>query len=145
MKPFSLQTVLKHRKQMVDMAVNRLAEAEKKRKLLYSKLQENEKRYSELLTLLAERQNNGMAVEELIRFEEHIIFLKAKIVELAEKVEDADEVVLRAKTHVLNKSKEKQIMEKLRDRQNLAWKLHLDKKETAMLDEIAVMSHDRKE
>ncbi len=127
------------------MAVNRLAEAEKKRKLLYSKLQENEKRYSELLTLLAERQNNGMPVEELIRFEEHIIFLKTKIVALAEKVEDADEVVLRAKTHVLNKSKEKQIMEKLRDRQNLAWKLHLDKKETAMLDEIAVMSHDRKE
>ncbi len=145
MKPFTLQTVLKFRKQMVDMAVNRLAEEEQKKALLISEVHEIEKRYNNLISSLTERQNSGMAVDELIRYEDHIMYLKEQIEELKEKIIAADEHVMRAKSHVLNKSKEKQIMEKLRDRQNLAWKLHLEKKETAQLDEIAVMSHDKKQ
>jgi flagellar biosynthesis chaperone FliJ len=36
-------------------------------------------------------------------------------------------------------------MEKLREQQNAAYRHFLEKKETNMLDEIAVLSHERKQ
>ncbi len=126
------------------MAINRLAKAEKKKGVLVARFKETEEKYFNLVTALAQRQTHGMPVDELIRYEEHILFIKGQMRELEDEIADAEEQVVKARTHVLNKSKEKQIMEKLRDQQNLAWKLHLDKKETAQLDEIAVMRHDKK-
>ncbi len=126
------------------MAINRLAEAEKKKSGLVARFKEKEETYLNLVATLAQRQTRGMPVDELIRYEEHILFIKGQMSELEGEITDAEELVVKARSHVLGKSKEKQIMEKLRDQQNLAWKLHLDKKETAQLDEIAVMRHDKK-
>jgi flagellar FliJ protein len=44
---------------------------------------------------------------------------------------------------LIKRSKERKVMEKLKTRQNQAWRAHLDKKEAAMLDEIAVIFHER--
>ncbi len=129
---------------MEDMAISRLVEAENNRMIIETKLRDKEKIYTDLITALAKLQTQGMDVNELIRYEERIFFIKTQITGLEEKLPDAEKLVLKARGYVLTKSKEKKIMEKLRDKQNLAWKQYLAKKEAAQLDEIAVMSHDRK-
>ncbi len=144
MKPFALHTVLKYRKQLENKAFNRLVEAEKKKSLLEAQLHEKEENYLNLKTSLEAMQVHGIDVNDLIRYEERIQYIKTQIADLTEKIIDADALVFKARTHVLTKSKEKQVMENLRDRQNLAYKQYLDKKEAAQMDEIAVMNYDRK-
>ncbi len=144
MKPFSLDTVLRYRKQMEDKAISRLVEAENNRMIIETKLRDKKKIYHYLITALAKLQSQGIDVSELIRYDERILYIQTQITGLEEKLHDAKELIVKARGYVLTKSKEKKIMEKLRDKQNLAWKQYLAKKEAAQLDEIAVMSHDRK-
>ena len=42
-------------------------------------------------------------------------------------------------------STDRRILEKLRDQQNTNYRQYLDRKETEMLDEIAVLSHERRQ
>lgn len=144
MKPFSLHTVLKYRKQMENKAINRLAEAERRMRIIENQFQRKNNAYHNLINELARRQSQPMDVADLIRYEEHIYYTADQLQDLKEKLDDAKELVMKARNHVLTKSKEKKVMEKLRDRQNLAWKQYLDKKEAATMDEIAVMRHNRK-
>ena len=44
---------------------------------------------------------------------------------------------------LLKRSKEKQAMEKLKEKQNAAYRYYLNKKEAALLDEIAIIYHDK--
>ena len=49
------------------------------------------------------------------------------------------------KQHLVKTSKDRKIMEKLREQQNAAHAKYLEKKESGMLDEIAVLAHARKQ
>jgi len=43
----------------------------------------------------------------------------------------------------MKKAKDRQVMEKLKERQNADWQQYLNKKEAAMLDEIAIIFHNK--
>jgi flagellar protein FliJ len=144
MKPFSLHTVLKYRKQMENKAVNRLAETERKLIIIKKQYDKKNAQYQQLVHELSNRQNQPMDVTEFVRFDEHIQFLSSQLKEIQEKLDDAKKLVLKARNHVFIKSKERKVMEKLRDKQNLAYKQYIEKKEAATMDEIAVMRHGRK-
>ncbi len=144
MKPFSLNTVLKYRKQMVDVAINRLAVEEQKKTSIVKELDEKNVYYYSLITTLDRLQTTGIGVDQLILFEDRLQFIKGEIEQLKEKLEKAKKLVRKARSHVLLKAKEKKALEKLRDNQNLAWKKHLEKKETTQMDEIATLRHERK-
>ena len=44
---------------------------------------------------------------------------------------------------LLERSKGRQILESLKEKQNRSWKEHLDKSEVSTLDEIAIVRHDK--
>jgi flagellar protein FliJ len=143
MKPFSLHTVLKYRLQLEKIAKNRLFEAEKKRAAVFQQLVEKETIFFSLINDLSRLQSQGMDVIEMIRYEERIAFINNELVNLRGILAEKEKAVLQERENALKKSKERKVMEKLKDKQNAAWQHYLNKKEAAQLDEIAVFFHER--
>jgi flagellar FliJ protein len=145
MKPFTLDNVLAYRKRLEDLAQHRFHEAQKVHRQVQDKLAEE----NALLNKLAEKserlQTEGIDITELIRYEERILQVKDNIRAIAKTLEEKADRVAREHQNLINRAKEKQIMEHLKERQDKAWMAYLNKKETAMLDEIAILRHDTEE
>ncbi len=144
MKPFTLSAVLKYRQQLEDTAVIRLTEAQHEMENKQIILDNVEKEYQNLLKTYKRIQEKGMSIADLLNYENRLIWLKEKKLEFSKEVDRARDKVERKRQIVVTKSREKKALEQLKERQDKAWKLHIDKKETAYLDEISVISHLRK-
>ncbi len=143
MKPFSLETVLDYRKRLEDIAKNRLFEAQSERQKVQDKLTQEETGYVQLLDTLDRLQAEGIAVLELIRYEEQILFTKHRIVAIKKTLSEKITRVAAEREHLVKRSKDRKVMEKLKEKQNRSWREYLNKKEAALLDEIAIIFHDK--
>lgn len=141
MKPFSLETVLDYRKRLEGIAQHRLIEAKRVMETVQKKLRDE----TEGLTLFIEEidklQKDGIGITELIRYEERVTRQKQNIRAIEKNLAEKSNLVTREQQNLVLCSKERQIMEQLRETQNKAWTKYLDKKEAAMLDEIASTRH----
>jgi flagellar FliJ protein len=143
MKPFSLVTVLKHRKSLEDQAIYRLAKAREEENRALQQLADEEQILAVLIDTLTQEQSMGIEVVKLARYEQRIILLEKQIVTLRAILHKKKEEVSRAQNHLLSRSKDRKIMETLQQKQDEAWQLFLKQKETATMDEIAVIFHNR--
>ena len=139
MKPFELEAVLKYRKRLKDIAVNKFEEAKKQFEAARSTLAKTSEERQTLINTLAGMQQQGVDIQDHIRFENRIEFLAERIKLLQVELDKKQGAVVRARNTLMQKSKEEKVMEKLKERQNDEWRQFLDKKESAMLDEIAVL------
>ncbi len=143
MKPFSLTKVLKYRKQMEDAAALQLAHAQQQLQMAQRDLEKVENELTILITELDTIQEAGIGIEELLRYENRISWLKTERENRTAVFESALENVNTKRSIVLEKSKNKKVLEKLKKKQDLQWHKHQNKRENNILDEIAVFSHDR--
>ena len=86
-------------------------------------------------------QAKGVEITELIRHEERITAQKHNIQAIKKNLTEKSALVHKEQQHLVHCCKERQIMERLKETQNIAWKGYLNKKEAAMLDEIATTRH----
>lgn len=145
MKPFKLTAVLRYRQQLEDAAVTKMTQAQRHLENQKKLLENVQGEYQELLNDLQQSQTNGIAIDELLRYESRLDWLQQKRHKLAGEVESAENKVEQRRRIVVAKSRDKKVLEQLKVRQNSAWQRYLDKKETAQLDEIAVLAHERKD
>ncbi|MCP3891432.1 MAG: flagellar export protein FliJ [Desulfobulbaceae bacterium] len=141
MKPFQLTAVLDHRKRLEDIAHNRFFEANKIHKLISKKLTFEKELLTTTIKQTEARKRQGIEIVSLIRFEEKIQSIQFNVKAIEKTLAEKKNIVEMEKANLLQCSKERQIMERLRDKQNRNWKNYLNKKEAAMLDEIAIMRH----
>ncbi len=143
MKPFSLTAVLQYRRQLEDAAATRLVQAQLELQEKQKEYDEVVDRYTKLLARLDQLQDSGITVEDLLQYENHLSWLQGQQKKIAAQLHSAT-VKVRQKRHlVVDRRRDKKILEKLQDKQNREWRQHLEKKEAAQLDEIAVLAHDR--
>ncbi len=142
MKPFSLDTVLDHRKRLEDIAIQRLAEAKRQEKIIQQKLDEDNKHLAALIKETEQLQNETVSILDFINFENRILYLKKNIHSVKTKLQEKSENRNKMQENLIEMSRNRQIMASLKDQQNRSWKKYLDKKEVAMLDEIATIRHD---
>ncbi len=143
MKPFSLETVLRYRKRLEDIAKNRLFKAQSEKQLVQDKLRQEQTSYTDLIETLDRRQTEGIEILDLIRYDEQIHFTKNRIIAIKKTLSEKTARVVVERERLIQRSKERKIMEKLKEKQNLNWQEHLNKKEAAQLDEIAIIFHDK--
>ena len=143
MKPFQLDRVLDHRKRLEDIAANRHFEAKRQTKLVQEKLYHETKNLESLIAKTEELQAGTIRILDLINYENQIDYLKKNILAIKKKLQEKTESVDKEHKILLERSKGRQIMESLREKQNRSWKEYLDKNEVAMLDEIAIVRHDK--
>lgn len=142
MKPFSLNNVLAYRKRLADLAHQRFLEACNIHRQVEQRLAEETTRFEELSKESERRQRQGMDIIDLIRFEERIMQVQANIAAISKNLQEKALLVVKEQQQLARRVKEQQIMERLKERQNRAWAAYLEKKETATLDEIAILRYD---
>ena len=142
MKPFNLDTVLDHRKRLEDIATHRLVEAKLQQKRVEQKLDEGNKHLTALIKKTALLQNEPISILDLINYENRILYLKKNIDAVKKKLHEKTETTLKEQQNLIEKSKDRQIMANLKEQQNRTWRNYLNKKEVAMLDEIATIRNN---
>lgn len=143
MKPFTLDTVLKHRKSLEEQAMYRLVKAREEENEIQNQLQTEESILAGLIETLSREQTLGIEVVKLAQFEQRIDLIKQQVLALKLLLQKKKEGVNRAQEHLISKSKDRKIMETLQQKQDESWRQYLNQKETATLDEIAVIFHNR--
>lgn len=143
MKPFSMEPVLRYRQQLEDEARRKLFTSLEKEEKIRNELNRLLEQLSTLYTDLSNERTHGTTVDRLLLFERSIVLQQEQIGSLQTALEDQERVVERRRRHLLQASQDKKALEKLKERQNLAYKKYRDKKENAMLDEIAVLRYGR--
>jgi len=142
-KPFSLDIVLKIRKRKEDLAQQKFIRATSEQKRIENEITNATIKQQELIELLEVKQQQGMLAVELGMFEERIIFSNNEIESLYKLLLKKKQIVENKRKHLLVKSKDHKVLQTLKKNQNLAWKQYLDKKEANMLDEIAILHHNK--
>ncbi|MCF6186083.1 MAG: flagellar export protein FliJ [Desulfobulbaceae bacterium] len=143
MKPFSMESVLRYRHQLEDKARQKLFADLKKEEEIRAELQRTADSLSRLYADLTRERTQGTTVDRLLLFEHHTVIKQEKIELLQADLEKQEKVIERRRRHLLQASQDKKALENLKERQNLAYKKYTDKKEAAMLDEIAVLRYNR--
>ncbi|MBV5316600.1 MAG: flagellar export protein FliJ [Desulfobulbaceae bacterium] len=145
MKPFTLHAVLKYRQQLEDMARQRLYQALEVEARLLEALLEVNAELAELYSSLRWDQEHGTTVDRLILFDHRIELVKEEAARRQTELDKQQVQVENKRKQLIKTSKDRKIMEKIREQQNAAYAKYLEKKEAGMLDEIAVLSHARKQ
>lgn len=142
MKPFQLDKVLDHRKRLEGIAANRLSEAKRQVSLIKQKLFEADSDLNSLIKKTEELQSSPISILDLINYEDQILHQKKNIAAIKKKLQEKDKTLKLEHEHLIEKSRDRQILQSLKEKQNRSWKQYLDKKEVSMLDEIAIVRHD---
>lgn len=143
MKPFTMHAVLKYRRQLEDMARQELYQALEAEARLQELVQQVEEELTALYTSLQQDQEQGTTVDRLVLFDHRIELVKEQVELRHNDLEKQQAQVEKKRQLLVKASKDRKIMEKLREQQNAAYAKFLGKKELRMLDEIAVLSHER--
>ena len=143
-KPFSLDTVLKVRKRKEDLAQQKLQQAMAAQKKIETKLLATRLNQQQVIQTLETKQQEGMLAVELARFEERITYAHSEIKSLQKLLHEKTKICENKRNILIEKSRDYKVLLELKERQNKAWKQYLDKKEANMLDEIAILHHDRR-
>jgi flagellar FliJ protein len=145
MKPFALHAVLKYRRQLEDAAQKRLFQAQEAEAKLKEALLRVEEELAELYTGLHRENEQGITVDRLVLFNHRIDLVKEQTARRKTELEKQQIQVAQKRQQLIKASKDRKIIEKLEEQQNAAYKQYIEKKEAGMLDEIAVLSHERKQ
>jgi flagellar FliJ protein len=142
-KPFSLDSILTFRKREKDLALEKLVRAQLAAEETAIALETAKSERETLITGLETKQIDGIPVQELSRYEERIQYQRGKVIELKKKHLSKLKIVNKKRLILLEKAKDHKTLSALKEQQNRTWKEYINKKEAAMLDEIAILHHDR--
>lgn len=144
MKPFALHAVLKYRRQLEDSAQQQLFQALEVEARLQETLFQVEAELADLYAGLQQDKEQGTTVDRLVLFGYRIDLVKDQVKLRRAELHKQQTQVAKKRQLLVKASKDRKVIEKLQEQQNAAYKLYVEKKEAAMLDEIAVLSHERK-
>jgi len=145
MKPFTMHAVLKYRQQLEDLSRQKLYQSLEVEARLQEALLQVQEKLAELYSDQQKDKENGTTVDRLLLFDHRIELVQSQVVQSQNELEKQQTQVQLIKQHLVKTSKDRKIMEKLREQQNASHVKYLEKKESGMLDEIAVLAHARKQ
>lgn len=143
MKPFRLGAVLQQRQLQKDEAQKRLTEAEAQRDQVAEIYNNKKKQLTDLNIQIDRVQKEGIVIHKLIALEEHSLYLNQEVMKIQANLNAKQKVVEDLRAHLITCAQQYKIMDELKKKQNAAYRAFLDKKEAAMLDEIAVVRHGK--
>ncbi len=142
-KPFTLDSVLSYRKRQESVAQEKFVLAEIAVSKASEMLAKEEHDLQALIHNLEKEQEAGIFAMDLARYQNRIEVGRAEVVRLRKILEEKRDIAVKKRQRLLEKAKEHKVLKTLKEQQNQSWREYLDKKEAAMLDEIAILHHDR--
>ncbi len=142
-KPFNLHSVLKHRQRLKEQAQDRFTAARTALESVEERYNEAEEELRRLFAEIEVKQREGVAITTLIHYQAHAAQLENNLDAIGKNRDEKRYLVEQMRENLIDKSRQKQVLERLQEKKDRAFALYQQKKESAMLDEIAVMRHSR--
>ncbi len=139
MKAFKLQAVLDHRQRLEDLAKQALAEAIQHERLLMSRMTDETGELAAICRSYEERQSIGMQGHEFMLYENRISHKRQVLIDLDCQLEESRQQVLRMRQSLTEASREKKLLEKLKEKKADEIKHELARQEMLQIDEVAIM------
>lgn len=143
-KPFTLDSVLKYRKQREERAAARLAKAVQQEKVAKDALMTLQAEWQKISDELTHLEETGVEIGTLIRYSNRKDFLLQQVHICETACLRAREATEAARKETAERGREKKVLERLREKQNMEYARYLEHLETLRLDEVAVLAYDRK-
>jgi len=143
MQPFKLHAVIKFRQQLEDVARQQLFAAQEKEHAARTLLNTRQHELQTLYDTLQQDKEQGTTVTRLIMLENRISLVQEQLVRDREGVQKAQSLVQSKRKVLLKASQDRKVIEKVKEKQDSSYEQYLSKKERAMLDELAVLFHNK--
>lgn len=141
---FKLQSVLNYRQSLEDQAQQVLAESQQQQSELTAQIDEQQLELQQQDLLLRKRQQDGMTIAEIELYETRIHYCRQRCAELHRQKLELQELIEQQRQQLLQAARERQIMEKLKEKQQAEFRRELERKERAALDEISLRNRGEK-
>ena len=135
---FKLQSVLNYRQSLEDQAQQVLSTSLQRQNELETQLQQQRQKMQQHDGELKQRQQEGLTVAEIDLYESQIQHCRRLIENLQESLLQLDRQIVAERRELLHAARERQVMEKLKDKQDAEYRQELSRKERIMLDEISL-------
>ncbi|MCD6526686.1 MAG: flagellar export protein FliJ [Desulfuromonas sp.] len=142
MKPFKLQVVLEHRQRLEDQARQGLANAVQQERQVVVEIAQHTQELAETSRDYEQRQLQGMDAREFILYENQLNHKRQLLIDLEKKLHTTQQQVLASRKALGDASRDKKLLEKLKEKKAIEEKQKLQRLEMAQLDEVAIMFRD---
>ena len=142
---FKLEKVLNHKKTIEDERKNQFSCAERQRRdseRALSELKKNEETFVDRMRAL---QSAEMEVKDMILHYDHLGALGKKISGQTQKVQKLEQQANTCREQLITAKKEKEILEKFKERQQCGYKKESNRQEQKINDEIGIHRYNRRE
>ncbi len=140
MKKFKLQSVLNYRQSLEDQAQQVLTVSLQRKSDLEAELLRQQELLQQHDAELKERQQDGLTIAEMEMFEVPIQHGRRLIEQLQSDLARLERQIIDEREELLRVARDKQVMEKLKDKQETEYHKELNRKEREILDEISLRS-----
>ncbi len=141
---FKLQSVLNYRQSLEDQAQQVLTASLQRQNELEASLQQQQHNLQQYDRELKQRQEQGLTVAEIDLYESQIQHCRRMIEDLQGRLLQLERRIAVERTELLHAARERQVMEKLKEKQEAAYQQELSRKERVMLDEISLRNKGNK-
>ncbi|MBN2644261.1 MAG: flagellar export protein FliJ [Desulfuromonadaceae bacterium] len=139
MKPFKLQVVLDYRQRLEDQACLRYSQAQQQYDLLVLEQQEAQRLSEQLQQEYQVKQQQGMLGHEFLLYENRIHAQREQGQKLRYALKKAQDQVERCREELADASRNKKLLEKLKEKKQHEALLEELRKEMIHIDEMAIM------
>lgn len=137
-KKFKLEQVLGYRREMEKLRKQEFAAAKRNLEDASEQLRQEQIQVTELAGEFRSRQNELDTIEELRMYNDYFRRKKEDIRRQMERVEQLDQVVSERREDLLDATKDKKVLESLKEKKASEFRLKMLQKEREFMDEISV-------
>ena len=135
---FKLQSVLNYRQSLEVQAQQVLTASLQQQNELETQLQQQRQNLQQHDSELKQRQQEGLTVAEIDLYESQIQHCRRLIEDFQSRLQQLERQIVSERKELLHAARERQVMEKLKDKQEAEYRQELSRKERVMLDEISL-------
>lgn len=139
MKPFKLQVVLEQRQRLEDQAQRTLSEALQHEREIMNRMSTETCEMAEVCRDYEDRQAVGMQSHEFELYENRISHTRQILTRLDQQLGEARSWVLQCREKLGEASRDKKLLEKLKEKKLEEIKKELNRREMIQVDEVSIM------
>lgn len=137
-KKFKLEQVLSYRREMERLRKQEFASAKRNHEEATERLRHEQEQVTELVDEFRSRQQELKTIDELRMYSDYFIRKRDDIKCQQERVERLDQVMNERRHDLLDATKDKKVLESLKEKNAMEFKLKMLQKEREFMDEISI-------
>lgn len=141
-KQFELEQVLRYRLDVERLRKQEFATAKQGFENAYERLVREEQQASTVSNEFSERQCELDSIEEIRRYADYFARKRSEIKTQKKRVAQLGHVLNERREVLLDATKDKKVLESLKERKEFEFRQEMDKKEQAFMDEIAIQKKE---